>query len=256
MRSGLLPHCAALLVLLVALIPVWIFDRPFFSLMNTAHYPVTDAVWLGFTTLGDGLILTVVAGAFLVVNPRIAVLGLAMLVLSSVTVNLIKFLVPTVRPAEALQSVHVIGPLLRSGSFPSGHTASSIALGLAIAYLSPSRAFKGAALASAVLVSLSRIFVGAHFPKDVAGGIIIALLLFIGLAGLVWPKIELRIAGTPDFSPTWIRVLLVCEVLATVYALGFHAPFHAESGPVAAAAAAAVLIFVSVRMWSQISAHP
>jgi membrane-associated phospholipid phosphatase len=249
--SGLLPHWAALIVLLVAFIPVSIFNCPLFWFINAAHHPLSDSVWLGLTTLGDGLMLSVVAGAFLVVNPRITILGLTAMVLCSVTVNFIKFLVPTVRPAEALESVHVIGPLLRSGSFPSGHAGSSMVLGLAIAYLSSSRVLKGAAIGGAVLVSMSRIFVGAHFPRDIVGGMIIALTLFIAFVGLVWRKIESRIPETPDFSLSWIRLLLAAEILATVYSLGAHAPFYAESGPVGAAIAVAVLFFIAAGMRSQ-----
>lgn len=238
----------ALLALVVLLIPVWVFDRPLFSFINGAHSAWSDPFWLALTTAGDGLILAVVAGAFLVVNPRIAVLGLAVLVFCALTVSSIKLLVPTIRPAGMLDSVHVIGPLLRSGSFPSGHAAAGMGLALAIAHLSSSRVVGGLALAMAVLVALSRVFVGAHFPRDVLGGTFVALAVFIAFVLLIWPRIEAKIPEKPDWSLKWLRRMLIAEVVATLYALCVHAPLAAESPPVAAAVAVAILIFVVAKM--------
>lgn len=241
-----LPHLVTLILLICALVPVWVFDRALFSVMNEAHSPATDALWLFFTTLGDGVILAIIIGAFVMVNPRITVLALSVMVLTSLAMHSIKLVAPSPRPAAVFESVHVVGPLLRSGSFPSGHTAASMAAALGIQHLS-SRLAGMVALGLALLVSLSRIFVGAHFPKDVVGGTLLALGLFVGVSWLVWPRICQSIPDKPDFSRPWLRILFRVEVGACLYALCIHAPYYAESGLAAAAIALAVLTFLGAQ---------
>jgi undecaprenyl-diphosphatase len=240
---------AALVTLVLALIPVSMFNAPLFTLINRQHSPVTDLLWLAFTTLGDGLLLGIILGAFVLVNPRVTVVGLLVLILSSFVLHLIKAAYPTLRPVELLQSVHVVGPLLRSGSFPSGHAAAGMSAGLAVAYFCRSRVMGAFSIAIAVLIGLSRIFVGAHFPADVLGGMICALTVFFLLTLTAWPALERHVPERPSLSTLRFRVALSVEVLATLFALFVYAPFSAELPPFAALIAVAVLIFVAARYW-------
>lgn len=59
-------------------------------------------------------------------------------------------------------------------SFPSGHTTTAFALCFVVSFLSP-RWFPGM-LILAVLVGLSRIVVGAHYPTDLVAGAIVGTL--------------------------------------------------------------------------------
>jgi undecaprenyl-diphosphatase len=99
----------------------------------------------------------------------------------------------------------------------------------------------------AVLVSLSRIFVGAHFPTDVLGGMIIAVGLFSLFSMVLWPTLRDRIPEQPNFSNIFFRLALWLELLAAVFALFIYAPFVAEYPPAAAAVAVAVLTFLGYR---------
>ena len=236
-----------LIILILALVPAFVFNSSLFSLINGLHSPATDPVWLAFTTLGDGLILGIVVGAFLLVNPRVTVLGLLAMILSSIVMNLVKAVYPHLRPVELLQSVHVVGPLLRSGSFPSGHAAAGMSTGLTMAYLCSSRMVGAAAIGIALLIGLSRIFVGAHFPADVVGGMMCALGVFLILLLTVWPGLEARIPDRAPLSLRWFRLLLGLEVLTTLFALFVYAPLFAELPSFGMFVALAVLVFLAIR---------
>lgn len=59
-------------------------------------------------------------------------------------------------------------------SFPSGHSTTAFALCFVVSFLFP-RAFPWM-LVLAVLIALSRIIVGAHYPTDVIGGAVVGTL--------------------------------------------------------------------------------
>ncbi len=236
---------AALIILILGLIPVFIFNHSLFLLINGLHSAFTDPIWLAFTTLGDGLLLGIIVGAFLLVNPRVTVVGILVMILSSAVMHLVKAAYPTLRPAELLSSVHVVGPLLRSGSFPSGHAAASMSAGLAIAFFCRSRVIVAIVITIALLIGLSRIFVGAHFPADVLGGMICALTVFLVFAIAVWPILEKHVPEHPSLSRPRFRVALCFEVLAVLFALFVYAPFLAELPPFGALVALVVLVFVA-----------
>jgi membrane-associated phospholipid phosphatase len=238
---------AALIILLLTFIPVLMFNRQLFLWMNGLYSPFTDPIWLSLTTLGDGLLLGIILGAFVIVNPRVTVMGLLVMILSSMVVHLVKAAYPTLRPAELLQSVHVVGPLLRSGSFPSGHAAASMSAGLAIAHFCSSKVIGAIVMAIALLIGLSRVAVGAHFPADVMGGMICAVGVFLILRLTAWPTLEAHVPEHPSLSRPRFRAALCLEVLAVLFALFVHAPYSAELPSFAVVVAFGVLVFLIVR---------
>lgn len=66
-------------------------------------------------------------------------------------------------------------------SFPSGHSQNAVGIFGAIAHTTVTPWIKAAAIAIAVLVPLSRLYVGVHTPADVLAGSGIALALVFGL---------------------------------------------------------------------------
>ena len=63
-------------------------------------------------------------------------------------------------------------------SFPSGHTATAFIIFFLTAYFFPSKKVLWIGAAYAIACAYSRIYLGQHFPIDVAGGIITAILSF------------------------------------------------------------------------------
>jgi undecaprenyl-diphosphatase len=59
-------------------------------------------------------------------------------------------------------------------SFPSGHATTAFALAAVVGFLSPRWFYP--MLAVAVLIALSRVALGVHYPSDVTGGAILGLL--------------------------------------------------------------------------------
>ena len=86
------------------------------------------------------------------------------------------------RPHEVLSSVELLIPRPTSSSFPSTHAAMGIAGAMAGARLFPGATW--ALWPIGILVALSRVYVGAHWPSDVlAGGLMGAACAWFVLGG-------------------------------------------------------------------------
>ena len=90
--------------------------------------------------------------------------------------KVVKAVVRRGRPAALLGGVRSRGPESSGLGYLSGHAAVSTALAAA-AYPYLGRRGRRLAVASASVVGVSRIYVGAHLPLDVAGGVALGLLV-------------------------------------------------------------------------------
>lgn len=86
----------------------------------------------------------------------------------------LKNLFSRTRPYVAVEGLHRIIEEQIDFSFPSGHTACSFAAATVIFLMCP-RKVGVPAMVLAVLISLSRLYVGVHFPSDVIGGALIGI---------------------------------------------------------------------------------
>jgi membrane-associated phospholipid phosphatase len=96
----------------------------------------------------------------------------------------VKALVARERPARLLDDVRVHGAEATGLGYPSGHAAVSATLAtVASPYLTPWP--RRLAWVIAGLVSLSRVYVGAHLPVDIVGGVPLGVMVGAGLR-LLW----------------------------------------------------------------------
>jgi undecaprenyl-diphosphatase len=92
-------------------------------------------------------------------------------------------------------------PIPRSLSFPSGHSASAFGSAVAISRMWP----QGRVLwwTLAVLVGYSRVYVGHHYPLDVAGGATVGVLVALWVLGgrRIGPKGDAILKVSPSHGP-------------------------------------------------------
>jgi len=142
-----------------------------FLAVNHAAAALPAALWANLTTVGDTLVAFALLLPFARRRPDIAAAVLLAVLLTLAYVHGIKNLVAMPRPVAVLDhaAFTVIGPALKAGAFPSGHTATAFALVALLGAQLPWRQLTPLLLLAA-LVGISRIAVGAHWPADVLAG--------------------------------------------------------------------------------------
>ena len=94
-----------------------------------------------------------------------------------VTVTLIRKFINCKRPYEKLNIEPLIRKSTKGKSFPSRHTASAAVIAMTIFYINIP--FGTVFLAVALLIGLSRICAGVHFPRDVAAGYLYSVIMSV-----------------------------------------------------------------------------
>ncbi|MDD5371203.1 MAG: phosphatase PAP2 family protein [Anaerolineaceae bacterium] len=157
------------------------FDAWLFLVLNLRGYHSLwmDRIMWVLTQLGSFPFAALIILALALTGARRAAI---LLIIGQLTlwmaVETMKVLTDRSRPFTLLETVRVIGWKALGLSFPSGHTAQSFFLATLLTHhllLSPFGAPFIYALA--LLVGFTRIYVGAHYPRDVLGG---------ALLGSVW----------------------------------------------------------------------
>ncbi|MBB5080007.1 phosphatase PAP2 family protein [Nonomuraea endophytica] len=122
----------------------------------------------------------------------IALVGPAAVVVAYVVSEIVKLIVREERPCRGVTTVAACPPA-GDWSFPSNHTV--IAAGAAGALILAWRALAWIVLPLAAIMAFSRVFVGAHYPHDVAAGfalgLVIAPLVALLCVGAVTPVVRL-----------------------------------------------------------------
>jgi membrane-associated phospholipid phosphatase len=162
------------LLALLAAAAVWLTDsnQALFQLLNALGPLSSDSLWAQFTLPGDTLVTFSLLGLFARRRPDIVWALLLAALFTTLWVHSLKPLLHIPRPLALLgtEQVHVIGIALRHNAFPSGHTATAFTLAGIICLQRVPLALAIVCLSLAILVALSRVVVGAHWPLDILGG--------------------------------------------------------------------------------------
>ncbi len=159
------------------------FDKEILLTLREWHTPVLDKVMLGFTFLGEPVILLILCAILsiwlLTRGQRSQATVLVIAAAGAVALNnLLKLLFGRARPMLWERIVDV-----GQYSFPSGHAMISMVIFGMIGYLLSSKfpLWRIGILSLTILlvtgIGLSRLYLGVHWPTDIAAGY---------AAGLVW----------------------------------------------------------------------
>lgn len=165
-------------------------DRAIYEALYAGHRPLLAAVARVFTAIGDP---TVLIGGGIAVALWLWFAGHRHLPLALAAIVIVgrglseaqKYWIGRVRPDL---EPHLV--VVKTSSFPSGHAASSMIFFLALALvLGRGKPWHAAGVAAAILLSLliglSRVMLGVHWPSDVIGG---------WAFGMLWVLLTLRLA--------------------------------------------------------------
>jgi undecaprenyl-diphosphatase len=172
------------------------WDERMFRLLNEGWFhPVLDRVMPLATDARNYTLPFILAAALILLVGRLrgmrflALATVSVVVADAVSAHVFKQAFFRTRPCIALEGVRQLVGCVNSPAFPSNHAVNAAALAtLAILYMPR---LWPLAVAPAMLVGYSRIYVGSHYPLDVlvGGALGIAMaFVFSGITALWWPS--------------------------------------------------------------------
>ena len=163
-----------------------------------------SSFWLGpalfFNYTGGGIVGSAVIPVLIVLlllafrRPWGALFFASASILSVVLVQVLKHTVGRARPTEILVNAD-------AGSFPSGHTANAATMVVVLAILFPRVWVWFLGIAWALLMAVSRTYLGAHWMSDTVGG----MLLGAAVAVIVWAPLAYRLARERTLPHPFLR---------------------------------------------------
>lgn len=176
LRAGAGAAGLALTAALAATDQVSAVERDAFDAVN--HLPHTGAapLWVVMQAGSFPAVFVAAGLAMAARRPRLAVALAAGGTATWLLAKVAKHAVDRGRPEAFLHDVVVYGPPATGLGFPSGHAAVAACLmTVAVPYLTgPARVVGWVVV---ILVTFARVFVGAHFPLDAAGGLLLGWMV-------------------------------------------------------------------------------
>ena len=189
----------AFALILLACVPLLIWHRgEVVLLLQAYHTPAFDALFHLLTALGNGIIFLPLIILFSAFHYRDAILASSIGLLHALLCAFFKQVIfsDMPRPKAFFNGQHILhqmpGITLHSHhAFPSGHTATAFAFALLL-ILIIRKNWTIILMFLAILIAISRIYIGQHFYADVVGGALIGTIsVFIVFqidAVISWPS--------------------------------------------------------------------
>lgn len=105
---------------------------------------------------------------------KMGIQALVALVFSNLMVQILKNSVCRLRPKDVLPNINTFNVALDYYSFPSGHTTAVFSIATTIALYMPILA--AVVFPLALIVGITRLYLGVHYPSDVLAGMTVAVL--------------------------------------------------------------------------------
>ena len=157
-----------------------------------------DPIMIAITTVGWWVPAYVVGIAYLIwkyqwKGARIALGAIVLVVISDQLANqVIKPLVDRMRPCAQVPTGAYVVPWIRlpsgprwGGSFPSSHAMNNFAVATYFVTIFNKKRRTRLLFIAAILISISRLYLGLHYPSDVVGGALIGMALGVTFAAVV-----------------------------------------------------------------------
>ncbi len=201
-------------------------DMAINSLVQGLRTPIGDSIMVAVTSMADATVVLWASAALLgglLASRAWRTFGLAFLTLAGTAlfVQLLKLILHRPRPIDIYSAAEAF-------SFPSGHAAFAGLLGGLIAVIGTrglSRNVRtsiwAVALTLSALIGFSRIYLSAHWPSDVIGGLLFGWTM-AGIFGLFEERIR-----EPSFRP---GLLGLATAAALFVSWGFHGTATFDDG--------------------------
>lgn len=148
-------------------------------IQNNLRTPFFNTVAKILAVIGDKGIGWIALALLLILIPRTRRTGhicaLSILITFIIVNVILKPWVNRIRPYDLIEQLEAVTPKLSDASFPSGHASNGFACAWVIFRLRKRDAWIWV-LVLAILISLSRLYVGVHYPTDVLAGAAIAII--------------------------------------------------------------------------------
>jgi len=143
--------------------------------------PFLDKAMVFITTLGNSGMIWIIAALLMLCSKKYRTTGIMLsigLLGSFLFGNVIlKPLFHRTRPFDIIEGIELLIAAPHDYSFPSGHTLASVIS--ATILLMRERKIGYFALALAILIAFSRLYLYVHFPTDILGGAVAGIIIGI-----------------------------------------------------------------------------
>lgn len=138
-------------------------DKFFSTITNVNNWYITYVILLGISWTKGGL------------RGKLALIGVLLLIVvtDQTGYRLLKEYFARPRPCEVLSDVITPTGCTGTYSFPSNHALNNFAAAIFFSILFPK--LKWILFTGAALISISRVYLGLHYPSDIVGGAVIGL---------------------------------------------------------------------------------